>query len=396
NGGGSWTKLKGNVPNIPFRDLVIQTRENDLVGATFGRSFYILDDYTPLRDVTDSMLKNDSMLFPVRKAHWYVPKRPLGCDEPGCGGSQGDGFYIAENPDFGATFTYYLNEELKNKEDQRREAEKEKEKNNENVTFASWETILSEQREDDPAMVLVVKDSENNVVRMVDGPVKAGFHRVSWDLRYPPIQAWVPDDQFDENAAGVLVAPGQFSVTLHKRTDGTMTQVGESQTFDVVSIREPTLAGSSQPERVSYENRVDELIRASSGTVKAIDAMVSELDAMMQVLMRSRTDGEFYGSANSIKQRAIVQKERLTPNQTRSFFQEFDELPLTNRLWHARFAARSNAYGPTPEQTESMEIAQSLYADVKNQLNSLFGEYDNLKRALDDASVPWSPGRGVQ
>ncbi|MEM7283124.1 MAG: glycosyl hydrolase, partial [Pseudomonadota bacterium] len=75
NGGGSWTKLKGNVPNIPFRDLVIQTRENDLVGATFGRSFYILDDYTPLRNVTDSMLKNDSMLFPVRKAHWYVPKR---------------------------------------------------------------------------------------------------------------------------------------------------------------------------------------------------------------------------------------------------------------------------------------------------------------------------------
>ena len=204
NGGGSWTKLKGGVPNIPFRDLVIQTRENDLVGATFGRSFYILDDYTPLREVTESMLEQESMLFPVRRAHWYVPKRPLGCDEPGCGGSQGDGYYIADNPDFGATFTYYLPEELKSLEDQRREGEKEKEKNNENVSFPSWQTILEEQREDDPAVFFTVRDADGGVVRTVEGSVKAGFHRVSWDLRYPPVQAWVPDDEYDEDAAGCV------------------------------------------------------------------------------------------------------------------------------------------------------------------------------------------------
>ena len=58
------------------------------------------------------MLKNDTVLFPVRKAHWYVPKRPLGCGEPGCVGSQGDGYYVAPNPDFGATFTYYLPEAI--------------------------------------------------------------------------------------------------------------------------------------------------------------------------------------------------------------------------------------------------------------------------------------------
>jgi hypothetical protein len=84
NGGGAWTKLKGGLPNISFRDLAIQKRENDLVGASFGRSIYVLDDYTPLRQVTSDMLASGNVLFPVRKAPWYVPKRNLGCGSPGC------------------------------------------------------------------------------------------------------------------------------------------------------------------------------------------------------------------------------------------------------------------------------------------------------------------------
>ena len=58
DGGSEWTKIKGGSPTISFRDLAIQRRENDLVCATFGRSFYILDDYSFLRDVEPSSLKN--------------------------------------------------------------------------------------------------------------------------------------------------------------------------------------------------------------------------------------------------------------------------------------------------------------------------------------------------
>jgi photosystem II stability/assembly factor-like uncharacterized protein len=215
NGGGKWTKLKGGAPNIPFRDLVIQTRENDLVGATFGRSFYILDDYSPLRTVTEDMLQNDTVLFPVRKTHWYVPRRPLGCSKEGCKGSQGDDFYNAPNPPFGATFTYYLPQPIQSSKDARREVEKEKEKQNESVEFPTWDRILGELREDDPAIVFTVRDAAGNVVRHIAAPVEAGFHRVSWDLRYPPVEAWIPEVEREERwlpATGVLVAPGSFSV----------------------------------------------------------------------------------------------------------------------------------------------------------------------------------------
>ena len=400
NGGGEWTKLKGGSPNIPFRDLVIQTRENDLIGATFGRSFYILDDYSPLRDVSAGRLKNETVLFPVRKAHWYVPRRPLGCRDPGCAGRQGDSYYIAPNPDFGAVFTYYLPKAIQSGQEARRETEKEREKENQNVTFASWDTILKEQREDAPAIVFTVTDGDGNIVRQIEGPVEAGFHRVSWNLRYPALDAWEPvedPEDEDEEGAGVLVVPGSYSVSMHKRVDGVLSDLGQRQSFEVVSIREPTLPGSTQEQRVVFESQIDELIRASSGTVAAIDEVIAELVAVKDVLGRSTTDASLYEIANSIQQRMTMQRDRLRGNETRDIFKDWDEVSLSDRLWHARFDASSGAYGPTPEQRESLQIGRALYEDVTRQLSGLVdGEYATLKEALDTARVPWTPGRGIQ
>ena len=104
-----------------FRDLAIQKRENDLVGASFGRSFWILDDYTPLRLVSEEMLEQEAELFPVRKAWWYMERQPLGRRGKA---SQGEAFFVAPNPPFGAVFTYYLREEIRTRKDERREREK--------------------------------------------------------------------------------------------------------------------------------------------------------------------------------------------------------------------------------------------------------------------------------
>ncbi len=400
NGGNTWTKLKGGAPNIPFRDLAIQKRENDLVGATFGRSFYILDDYSPLRSVTADMLKNDTVLFPVRRTHWYVPKRPLGCSKEGCKGSQGDDFYAAPNPPFGATFTYYLPEAIQSRKDARREVEKDKEKNNENVEFQSWERIIGELREDDPAIIFTVRDAAGNVVRNIEAPVEAGFHRVTWDLRYPPVEAWVPEDEREEQwipTAGVLVAPGSFSVSMQRRVDGVLSDLDQSQRFDVVSIRKPTLTGSTQEQRVVFDNQVNELARATEGTVKTIDAIVGELDAAKEVLLSSTADPSLYEIANSIQKRIQAERDRLTNNEARQLYNDFDEMTVTTRLFHARFAPTTNAYGPTPAQRGSLRIARSLYDDVTRQLSNLVDvEYAGLKVALDAAGVPWSPGRGIQ
>ena len=177
DGGGKWVKLTGGVPTISFRDLVIQRRENDLIGASFGRSFYVLDDYSALRNVSEEQLKEEATLFDTRDAWWYIPK--LGK------GAQGASFFIAPNPEFGAVFTYYLSEGYQTEKAKRKEKEKEQIKQNENVAFPGWEALENERAQEEPKVWLSVQDSEGNVVRQLSGPVQKGFHRVAWNLKYP-------------------------------------------------------------------------------------------------------------------------------------------------------------------------------------------------------------------
>ena len=85
DGGKKWIQLS-SLPVIPVRDLAIHKRENDLAVATFGRGFYILDDFTPLRQVQAETLEQDAALFPVKKAAMYMEAAPLGLPRPGLPG----------------------------------------------------------------------------------------------------------------------------------------------------------------------------------------------------------------------------------------------------------------------------------------------------------------------
>ena len=93
----------------------------------------------------------------------------------------------------------------------------------------------------------------------------------------------------------------------------------------------------------------------------------------------------------------MEQRDRLRSNETRAVFKDLPEVSLDDRLWHARFEPASGAYGPTPSQRSSVDIARSLYTEVVQELRNLVdSEYEMLKAALDRAGVPWTPGRGVQ
>ena len=396
DGGDRWTKLKGGAPNIPFRDLAIQTRENDLVGATFGRGFYVLDDYSPLREVTTATLDAGQVLFPVRSAPWYVPRGDLGCREAGCQASQGDAFYVAENPEFGALFTYYLADSVLSDREARRKAEKEREKENENVRFPPFDTVIDEGREDEPAVVFTVTDGAGDIVRHVEGPARAGFHRVAWDLRYPSLSAWRPqaNEDFFDSGQGVMVAPGAYTVRMAIRKDGVLQPLDQTQPVEVVSIRpEPVLPGAPQEERVIFDQQLEELLRVSDGTKQSVDAMNTELEAILAVLDRSTTDGSLHATTVALQDRLLDQKQRLSAHPTRDIYHAWDEMTVDDRLWHARFSPGTNVYGPTPEQRESYRIARALYTDVVRALEGIESDYRSLKDALDAARVPWTPGR---
>lgn len=398
-GGNQWVKLSGGSPNIPYRDLVIQKRENDLVGATFGRGFFVLDDYTPLRQVTSDMLRNDTVLFPVRDVRWYMPKRSLGCGAEGCKSSQGAGYYLAPNPPFGATFTYYLPEQIRTRQEQRRERERPLEAAGEDTPYPGWDALEAEALEDAPAIVLTVTDADGNIVRRVEGPVEAGFHRVSWDLRYPKVDPWVPEDKREEMrwaTGGVLAEPGMYSVSLARRVDGQLQDLNQSQTFAVKSIREPTLPGSAQHVRVAFSREADELRRAVKGAVSSIDELLIALSAIKEATMDSTANASLYQQAHSMSQQARRLRIRLAGNPAREVLGDTGPVSISQRVGVATTGSTTSAYGPTPTHRRSLEIAREEFADVGRALNTLLdAEFLALKDRLDAAGVPWTPGRGV-
>ena len=158
--GESWTKVPGS-PTIPFRDLAIQTREDDLVGATFGRGFYVLDDYSPLRFAVSKEEKPEEILLcPIRRAWLYIQDRPLG----GPKGYQGDAFYAAKNPPFGAVLTYYLPDSYETMKSKRRKKEADVKKAGGDNVYPGWDALKQEEREEQPKLFFIIKDADGEVV----------------------------------------------------------------------------------------------------------------------------------------------------------------------------------------------------------------------------------------
>ena len=213
DGGRQWTRLNGGMPPIQVRDMTVQRRETDLVLATFGRGFYILDDYSALRDITPASLAESARLFPLRDAYLF---NPLGLSPAGSAGlSPLSGLWAAPNPPFGAVFTYNVKEDL-------------------------------------PAsatLVLTITDDGGRQIRRMDVAKTAGLRRVAWNLRADiPAGAPAPTGRGGGGGGqggfggrggqpqGALVAPGTYRATLGRKVGEDVTALGPSQTFRVVQI----------------------------------------------------------------------------------------------------------------------------------------------------------------
>ena len=205
DGGRNWVQLKGGMPSIQVRDMTVQRRENDLVMATFGRGFYILDDYSALRELTPQALAEEARLFPLRDAYSYSPTGLAPAGTAGIGPLGGN--WIAPNPPTGAVFTYNVKQAVTG----------------------------------DAKLVLTIADEAGRQVRQIDLDKAAGLKRVVWDLRGTPAvpaagAAGAAQGQRGAGGGAALVSAGRYTATLGKLVGDKVTPIGPAQSFRVVTI----------------------------------------------------------------------------------------------------------------------------------------------------------------
>lgn len=381
DGGEHWQKLRG-MPTIAVRDVEIQKRENDLVLGTFGRGFYVLDDYSPLRHLTTDVLKEDAAILPVKDALLYVERSRLG-GRNGVG-YQGSAYYQADNPPFGAIFTYWIKDSLESKRDKRKKAGK-------NAPYPTVEEFRAEDEELAPRMLMTIRDSDGNVVRHLTASKSKGLHRMAWDLRYPGYRPVRPGG----GSSGPLVVPGTFTATLSKEVAGEITELTEPVSFVVKPLEQGTFAADDRAEVLAFQKQVGELQRAVTGAQRVSGDARSRVAYLRTAILETpEADTSLLANLAEIEGTLNTIDRKLTRDRTRARLYEPVPPSISGRI--------SNIVGdqywvtspPTQTQRDQYQYASDEFEEVLAMLTTLVEEdLAAVESALDAVGAPWTPGR---
>lgn len=393
NAGQKWIQLKGGMPDVAVEDITIQKRENDLVLATFGRGFYILDNFSPLRDIADSILNKEAFIFPVKDALMYIKSR----------GRYGTGstYFSAANPPFGATFTYYLKDVPKTKKEIRREKEKKLFKESKKIPQPSYDDLRAEEMEITPYLIFTIYDDSGNQVRKITSKPSKGINRISWDLKYDsPNPTNLTKGKFDptkKSSSGLLAMPGNYSVTMSMYHDGDIKQIGGPVTFEAKVLKNTTLPAANRKELVAFQRQTSDLAKTIIGTEKYVEELSKRLENILQTLNETpNVSKELMLKAENISkeiddvlfkfngQKAKASREEIPPQQ----------VPLNSRLGTLIWTHWSSTSGITGNQRTAYKVLTEEFPPVYNKVKNI-GEVEmvQLQKELDKLNSTWTPGR---
>lgn len=393
DGGKNWIKL-GGLPTIAVYDLDIQKRENDLVAATFGRGFYVLDNYSPLRNLKKETLDKPAFLYPVEDALLYVPSAPLGLTGTG---SQGSNMWSAPNPAFGATFSMYIKDEYKTLKDERKEKEKALEKEKKDVFYPTLEELRKETQDEQAQLVWIIRDSSGIEVKKLTSSPSKGIHRLTWNLRMESTNPVNPNKgkpgRYESADDGQLVTAGLYSVEIVLVKNGVLTPLVPKTNFRVKALNNQSLVSQNANELISFRKTVAELNRSLSGSAKLMQETREKLDLMKHAITN-------YPGADI----RLLEEVRLLKLQLDSCSlllygdglkasKEFETPPgIATRLGTVEYQLYESTTGVTSSQRTNVEIAREEYLAFRKLLDATIVATKKLEEKLATVPIPYTKG----
>ncbi|HEY2015832.1 MAG TPA: glycosyl hydrolase, partial [Bryobacteraceae bacterium] len=423
-GGEKWIKLNVGLPTIMVRDLTIQKQMDDLVIGTFGRSIYVLDDYSPLRLATAEMLQKDSAIFPLKNALSFLPFNR--------GGDLGTNTFTAPNPPVGASITFNLKDAIRTKQQERQQRDRAAVQRGETPPYPTAEELRAEAEEEPPAVVISISDASGKVIRKLDAPATRGIHRVNWDLRTqaPALAAAIPlvggagggrggagggrggagggrggggdigggDEEaqaFGGRGAplGTLVPPGKYTVALAKRQGGVITPLPGSQSFEVVAE-----GPSTREDRLSlaaFQDKLAGLQKAMTATQEAATEAGARLSAIRRAIDATPSlPPKLREETLKLEKNLIDINTALSGDRIMRSHNEGVPASINDHLQGAASPIRGTTGRPTKTAMEQYQIASDeLAAEIPKLRKLIETDIKALEKQLDAAGAPPTPGR---
>ncbi len=394
DGGKHWVKLGSGLPDIAVRDIVIQEREKDLVIATFGRGFYIVDDYSPLRDITEEVIESEeAIIFPVKDARMYIR---AGSGRYGTG----SGYYQSKNHDFGAVFTYYLKEVPKSLKSKRLKEEKVLFKDGMPIPQPTKEILDAEKNETGPYLIFTIKDDDGNIVRNIYKKPSSGINRLNWDMRYNDIRpVWLKDDKFDpmkRTSTSLRALPGKYSVSMAMYHNDVIEELAGPIDFNTVVLNNTSLPDTDPAATKKFYKKVAELARVMMGTMDYREELV-EKTAYIQQAMHS-VDNAPVGLKNQLVDISLRLDDiefifEGTP--AKASWEEVppEVMPLSNRLNAVVYTSWGSTSSPTASMRTNYDIVTEELPAILDELVGIGTKLTNMEQELDKMKAPHTPGR---
>ncbi|MGQ9577748.1 MAG: VPS10 domain-containing protein [Candidatus Aminicenantales bacterium] len=323
NGGSSWMKWTHGLPPVPVFDLAVHPRDNDLLIATHGRSIYIIDDITPLRELSEEIVKKRIHLFSMKEAIQWQLGRMSSYQ------TMGDAEFTGQNKNLDAGITYFLNpverkpEEVQAEQARLEQARQQMLQRAQQMGFAGMMAggqFPFGQRAGaatSTRVSITIEDSSGKVVARMNGTENRGINRVFWNMREsaPGEEPGQPPAAFGFGlgAAGIAVLPGIYTVKI--RYEGEEV----SQKFEVKP--DPRYKVDLEVLKKNYEmaKEAQELTR----TVQSAQRQIQDTQRAVQTVRdfarfnRSPKMKEVLDAAKVLEEKLKKLSETLSPTPTR-------------------------------------------------------------------------------
>lgn len=391
DGGQSWRQLAAGLPTIAVRDLEIQRRENDLVLATFGRGFYVLDNYTPLRELAEETLQDEAHLFSIKPTTLFFEASPLGY---GRNGFMGASYYAAPNPKREVSFSLYLKDLPESLKSQRKKNESKVRKNGGDVTYPTIEELRAEENEESTYLLFVIQDENDNEIRRITARPSKGINRYYWDGTFGNRSyAGTRDEPFTSAGSANLVPPGKYQVEIFISENGTLRPLNVKESFEVRWLNNNTFRADNYAKLLAFQDSIEDIRRemvALSTWHNRLEKRAGQLKALAR-----NTPGSPLTIINDLqKLEADLLRVDLQLNGDGLLTKhEFESAPsLMSRLNSAVWNSYSTSSAPTGEQRKNLRIVMQERLPLETEITRIENELDNFYSILLNSGAPYLDG----
>lgn len=391
DGGQNWRQLGAGLPTIAVRDLEIQRRENDLVLATFGRGFYVLDDYTPLRHLKAEQLQNEAHLFPIKDANLFFEASPLGY---GRNGFMGASYYAAPNAKNDVSFSLYIKDLPKGLRSKRKKVEAKAKKNGSDIVYPSIERLRAEDQEESTYLLFIIQDEDDKEIRRFTARPSKGINRYYWDGSLGNRSyAGTRGEPFTTASSANLAAPGKYQVEVFISENGTLRPLNVKEEFRLNWMNNNSFGTKDHAKLIAFQDSLENA-RRDYVALRELHSKLKTRSTQLKALARN-TPGAPLTILNDLQKLEddlnSLDLEINGDNIRAKYF--FESKPsLSDRLNSAVWNSYSTTSAPTGEQRKNLRIILQERLPMETEIKRIQKELDNFYSILLNSGAPYLDG----